>query len=433
LSLVNFACHNFGEKITGFKIPGIYFTEDAMRDQGAIVALAKEEVSWFGVVDIDADGDFIIGELFVPEQDVSGASADVEEEGMVKMAEEILQHENGVDKFNKLRFFCHSHVNMGTTPSATDEKQAEDFSKQCDDFLIRGICNKSGRMELTLYIFKHGLKVVDAKWGVLRDEKTDETVMYWKEKLETRLKTWRTRSSAYAAAGYMGGMEGGWWDDEEEALWQEEWQRRAQAFKSLPENGAKRIFAETKNEPLSRISYKPNGTKEIVLKTGEHVLFNSQGVEIACWFEGKDCVTTNDTSSEAAPAKDEKPTAAEQAMLEMFEQLYLDPDEIASEVQSDLELLDYLADKHGLERTVMTKILDNIWRYYDDAAHLIRGKLMPRDGVLTWSQRQELLARKYTDEEINRMVAARKQAIELGFISRNDLWARQPDTPKVSV
>ena len=384
-----------------------------MRDQGAIIALAKEEVSWFGVVDIDADGDFIIGELFVPEQAVSGASADVEEEGMVKMAEEILQHENGVDKFNKLRFFCHSHVNMGTTPSATDEKQAEDFSKQCDDFLIRGICNKSGRMELTLYIFEHGLKVVDAKWDVLRDEKTDETVMYWKEKLETRLKTWRTRSPAYNAAGYMGGMGSGcWWDDEDEALWQEEWQRRANAFKTPPENGAKRIFAETKKEALSRISYKPNGTKEIVLKTGEHVLFNSQGVEIACWFEGKDCVTTTDASSETAPAKEEKSTAAEQAILEMFEQLCLDPDEIASEIQSDL---------------VMVKILDNIWRYYDDAAHRIRQDLMPRNGILTWSQRQELLARKYTDEEINRMVAARKQAIELGFISRNDLWARQPN------
>jgi len=73
---------------------------------------------------------------------------------------------DGLEKANKLRFWGHSHVHMGTSPSGTDERTMERFGREQMPWYVRGIFNKYGRAEFTLYLFDRGLRINDAAWAV---------------------------------------------------------------------------------------------------------------------------------------------------------------------------------------------------------------------------------------------------------------------------
>lgn len=422
--VISFNGHHFTQKVSGINIPGIFFTEKAMLDQGAIVALCKDEVSWFGTVTEDADGDLIIDEMFVPEQEVSGASADVDEDGMVKMAEEILKRDDGIDVFNKLRYFCHSHVTMGTGPSGTDEEQAADFAKQCDDFLIRGICNKHGRLELTLFLFKPGIKVEDAKWGILQKEETAQAVKFWHEELGNKLHGWRSRNKrisnpAYNAANSYADMWGPGWNDEDEVAWTEEWQRRANATANK-----KRILSEVRNLNYRSISYKNDGEKLVVLQSGEHIIFDKNGVERQSWFDGTPEPVQDPikTVSDSTASDDDPIEVLEDMMLQEGSMVHLDSmdvDEIALTILEDEDDLEALGRSFGVETPGLKRSLQLIWKHYPDCKMLMERGLMPLDGSPTWSERADMKQMRFTDEEISLMAMARRQAIALNFVSQD--------------
>ena len=70
---------------------------------------------------------------------------------------ELLGDKNGIEIWNNMKVWGHSHVNMTTSPSGQDDKQIEVFAENADDFFIRIIANKKGDFRIDLYDFTTGV------------------------------------------------------------------------------------------------------------------------------------------------------------------------------------------------------------------------------------------------------------------------------------
>lgn len=123
----------------------VYFSEDAWFKIKALVDKCDKEIGFDGIVDRDGTN-FTISDIIVFPQEVTGSTVTTDDEKyMVWLA--------GLDDdtFNKRRFNGHSHVNMGVTPSGTDETYRSQSTKNIKDFFVFGIFNKKEDVELTIY------------------------------------------------------------------------------------------------------------------------------------------------------------------------------------------------------------------------------------------------------------------------------------------
>ena len=134
------------------RAPTVYFSDYAWAQLWKIIDYCNDEVGWYGLVD-ELDNDYLITELFVPEQEVSGVTTDIEPEAMAKLAAEI--EADGKDS-SKLRYWGHSHVTMAVRPSGTDEEQIQEYLDHVPWF-IRGIHNKKGESKVDVYDVAHNV------------------------------------------------------------------------------------------------------------------------------------------------------------------------------------------------------------------------------------------------------------------------------------
>lgn len=145
----------------------ILITPEAFRKMLLYVEIAGKEVGWLGTVTkLENDG-FLITDTFLLEQEVTAAETELSSEGQNKLVEELLELPDGFDKVNQLRFWGHSHVRMGTSPSSTDESTMLRFMDEGQEWYIRGIFNKLGRAEFTVYFYDRGLALCDVPWHVV--------------------------------------------------------------------------------------------------------------------------------------------------------------------------------------------------------------------------------------------------------------------------
>ena len=161
-----FSPHNFEPKVEMLSgIPKVLISKLAHNKMWHFVDLAGEEVSWLGTA-IQQGCNFLIQDVFLLKQEVSGAQTTITEDGLAEFGQEILKQPEGVDIYNSIRFWGHSHVCMGTSPSPQDDSQMDIFENSGHPFFIRGILNKSGRIEFTIYFYPSRLKVIDPEWKV---------------------------------------------------------------------------------------------------------------------------------------------------------------------------------------------------------------------------------------------------------------------------
>ncbi len=133
-----------------------------------VVDLSAKEVSWLARVENPRDLDFIIGETFLFEQEVSATRAKITTDGLTTFAMQLLaEREDGEAVWNSIRLWGHSHVTMDTDPSKQDDDQMLEFSKCKHPWFIRLIANKLGRLEFTLYLFDRGIIIEDVPWQLL--------------------------------------------------------------------------------------------------------------------------------------------------------------------------------------------------------------------------------------------------------------------------
>lgn len=193
--------HAFSPKISLGSIPRVRVSQRAYTQMYHLVDIADQEVAWLGVVSQPKPGQYLIEEIIIFDQVVSGASAALDPAGVAGVAEKILlsADPDSLRKVNSLFLWGHSHVHMGTSPSGQDDRQLEEFGQNKGvEYMIRLIANKNGRLEFTFRDYKRGLKIMDIPWTAeLLDQAERKTI-------EAEFKA-KVHSGGFITSGYGGG------------------------------------------------------------------------------------------------------------------------------------------------------------------------------------------------------------------------------------
>lgn len=128
--------------------PCVFYTEEVDAAIRYLVDNVATEVGWLGLVETLDDGNYLVTDLYVPEQTVSGTETDIDAETLCALAMEI---EQAGKESEKLLYWGHSHVNMDVGPSSQDEIQIEEFLDNGCQIFIRGIYNKRGASKVDVY------------------------------------------------------------------------------------------------------------------------------------------------------------------------------------------------------------------------------------------------------------------------------------------
>jgi len=122
--------------------PIVEYTSLAWNKIQYLVQTCEKEVGWLGTVQ-ETDTGYLIEDIYVPEQTVTGAETDIEAAAMVELAMIL-------DDPDTLYYWGHSHVSMGVCPSAQDENQTAEYLNHLTIF-IRGIYNKHGASKVDVF------------------------------------------------------------------------------------------------------------------------------------------------------------------------------------------------------------------------------------------------------------------------------------------
>lgn len=213
--------HPRAELIFDPEAPTVYMTPDAYKRMCLYVELAPKEVGWLGTISKRPNGDFLIEEVFLVEQEVTSVETELSVQGAEKLVLELLEAgDPGLDKANKLHFWGHSHVRMGTSPSGTDESTMQRFAREGHEFYVRGIFNKLGRGCFDVYYYNLGYRILDVPWAVM-DPATGKVLL---DRRATNRSWWQGGPSNDRPSGYNyggsygpnGGYQSTWKERQEE-------------------------------------------------------------------------------------------------------------------------------------------------------------------------------------------------------------------------
>lgn len=137
----------------------IIFTPSAYTKMLTLLNGFSDEVAWHGIVDRRGDNAFVISDIMVYPQEVTGSTVNTDQEEYTKWLSAI-----PTDVFNRMHMQGHSHVNMQVTPSVVDLNHQDAIVSQLsgDHFYIFMIFNK--RLE-------HNIKVYDFRDNTLYEDK----------------------------------------------------------------------------------------------------------------------------------------------------------------------------------------------------------------------------------------------------------------------
>lgn len=123
------------------------FTAEAYDKMATLIMSFDSEVAWHGVGHRTEGANFVITDILVYPQTVTGTTVEMDEEEYVKWLM------SGDERLDHIIMQGHSHVNMGVTPSAVDLKHQDDILSQLspDMFYIFVIWNKRGNNTIKIY------------------------------------------------------------------------------------------------------------------------------------------------------------------------------------------------------------------------------------------------------------------------------------------
>lgn len=133
--------------LSSLYVPTLYYTEKVWAQLRYIIDTCPQEVGWVGMVESEGILDYIVTEIFLLEQEVSGVTTEIGEDAMTKLAMKLI--DEGKDT-SKLIYWGHSHVNMGVAPSVQDEAQVDEYIEHCPIF-FRGIYNKQRESKVDMF------------------------------------------------------------------------------------------------------------------------------------------------------------------------------------------------------------------------------------------------------------------------------------------
>lgn len=142
---------SFTYKDEGDKV-NILFQPSAFAKMVMLLQGFSTEVAWYGIVDRTDDSTFVITDILVYPQTVSGATVNTDQEEHDKWFVNVAKT-YGDEVLDKMLMQGHSHVSMSTSPSNVDLSHQEEIVSQLskDKFFIFMIWNK--RMERTCMVY----------------------------------------------------------------------------------------------------------------------------------------------------------------------------------------------------------------------------------------------------------------------------------------
>jgi hypothetical protein len=186
-------------------------TQLAYRKIVALVTSFSDEVAWHGTVSQESNDMFIIKDIYVYPQEVTGSTVNTD---WNHYTEWLYSFED--DVFNTIRMQGHSHVNMGVSPSGVDDNHRAEILKQLDSdmFYIFMIWNKSLKTHTLIYDMSRNVLYEndDIDLKVLDDEVMDVFLTEANENVQKRKskpKTYRVMRSEMKESSFQRSL----WDD----------------------------------------------------------------------------------------------------------------------------------------------------------------------------------------------------------------------------
>ena len=112
----------------GFE-PKIFINVNAMNKMKEYIRQSSLEIGWLGTCEKLDNSSYYIGDVFLFKQEVHATTTEITTEGLSEFAMELLSTNDGIEIWNNMKVWGHSHVNMGTSPSSQDDKQIEVFAE----------------------------------------------------------------------------------------------------------------------------------------------------------------------------------------------------------------------------------------------------------------------------------------------------------------
>ncbi len=168
-------------------VPCVEITPLAAYKMWLMADYQHEEIGWYGTVEqIKTDNQriFRILDVFMVQQEVTTGTTVMDIEGMNGLAQELLTRPDGVDIWNQLHFWGHSHGMLGVFPSGRDDDQMLEYQTASSHF-VRGICNRSGDFMFCVYLYDENIAYHRVPWEIMPGELSEVE----KTQIATDLKT----------------------------------------------------------------------------------------------------------------------------------------------------------------------------------------------------------------------------------------------------
>jgi hypothetical protein len=126
----------------------VWLTLEAYRKIVALVTNFSSEVGWHGAVSRSGENEFVIEDIFVYPQEVTGSTVNTDQ---ILYSEWLYSLDD--ENFNKIRMQGHSHCSMGVSPSGVDDTHRQHILNQLEPemFYIFQIWNKSLSVHTLIY------------------------------------------------------------------------------------------------------------------------------------------------------------------------------------------------------------------------------------------------------------------------------------------
>lgn len=184
----------------------IIFTPSAYVKMLTLLNGFSDEVAWHGIVDRRGENAFIISDILVYPQEVTGSTVNTDQEEYTKWLSAI-----PMDTFNRMHMQGHSHVNMAVSPSAVDLNHQDAIVSQLsgDHFYIFMIWNKRLEHNIKVFDFRDNTLYEDKDCIVSVGARDFSSVKFLADaKDQVKRKTPATPVGGYAGGGYgYGGRE----------------------------------------------------------------------------------------------------------------------------------------------------------------------------------------------------------------------------------
>lgn len=166
-------------------VPRILLTPSALFKCFVLTAKDVKEVGWLGFVRELPDNVFLVEDIVLLEQEVHGSTTEIGIKGLEPFAEWLLSQPDGMELWNRVRFWGHSHGNMGVWGSVQDNDTVLEFGQGGSDFFLRGIFNRRGEINFSLYDWRRNLVFHNVPWEPAEGQLSDEEKLQLKTELET--------------------------------------------------------------------------------------------------------------------------------------------------------------------------------------------------------------------------------------------------------